>query len=205
MAASPGVQTILTKEQRRAHSMAFALTVLRLALAPVIILLAIVNAPGMLLAAVVLLAGVSDLFDGVILRGADVVGTQLRRLDSVADTVFYLAVATVALLRYRAVLDANALLIVIVLVLQVAGHALEVSRFGRTASYHAWSGRLWGWTIAIAFLVLFAFGETRVLTLALVCGLISQLENIAITLVLPEWHHDVKSVYHAARLRRAEN
>jgi len=37
-----------------------------------------------------------------------------------------------------------------------------------------------------------------------VFGIISNIEGIAIKLLLPSWKHDVPSVWHALRLRQAE-
>jgi CDP-diacylglycerol---glycerol-3-phosphate 3-phosphatidyltransferase len=47
------------------------------------------------------------------------------------------------------------------------------------------------------------FGVTGWLfTAMIIVGIIADAEVIAITLVLPEWVHDVPTVYHAWRLRR---
>jgi CDP-diacylglycerol--glycerol-3-phosphate 3-phosphatidyltransferase len=138
----------------------------------------------------------------MILRRAGVDEPELRRWDTIADTIFYMGAAAAAYISYPHVLWKNVVLIMIVMGAQVVGHILEVSRFGRAASYHAWSGRLWGWAIAIAFLGLFGLGSGVFLTAALVCGLISQLDNMAITLILPDWRNDVRSVVHALRIRQ---
>jgi CDP-diacylglycerol--glycerol-3-phosphate 3-phosphatidyltransferase len=39
------------------------------------------------------------------------------------------------------------------------------------------------------------------LSLAIAMGIIHTLEEIAMTLILPEWTHDVLSIVHALRLR----
>jgi phosphatidylserine synthase len=192
----------LIPSDERARSASFSLTALRLALGPTIVALAAARVPGPALAAVLLVAALSDIFDGIVLRRAGVDAPDLRRWDSIADTIFYLGAAAAAFLTHRDALWVNAPFIMIVMGTQAVGHILEVSRFGRAASYHAWSGRVWGWAIAIAFLGLFAFGSGLFLTVALVCGLVSQLDNMAITLILPELRSDVRSVVHALRIRR---
>ncbi len=152
-----------------------------------------------------LVAALSDLFDGMILRRAGIHAPDLRRWDTIADTIFYLGAAAAAFLIHPDAVWTNAILIMIVTGTQALGHILEVARFGRAASYHAWTGRVWGWAIAIAFLGLFALGSARFLTLALVCGILSQLDNIAITLILPEWRQDVRGVVHALRIRTGQS
>ncbi len=67
------------------------LTGLRALLAPVVVLLSI-YAPNPEAFAVCLIAAfVSDIFDGIIARRLNVATPALRRLDSVADTFFYVA------------------------------------------------------------------------------------------------------------------
>jgi CDP-diacylglycerol--glycerol-3-phosphate 3-phosphatidyltransferase len=49
---------------------------------------------------------------------------------------------------------------------------------------------------------LFGFGYGGLtLSLAIALGIIHTLEEIAMTLILPEWTHDVLSIVHALRLR----
>jgi phosphatidylglycerophosphate synthase len=69
------------------------LTVLRLLLAPVLVWLVYAGAPGVVFASVVLVAFVSDYFDGVIARRLGVASAELRHFDSRADLVFYATAA----------------------------------------------------------------------------------------------------------------
>ena len=50
-------------------------------------------------------------------------------------------------------------------------------------------------------LFLFAYGSTLFLPVAILIGLLAQCEVAAITWTLPAWHHDVRSVIHARRIR----
>src|SRR6478672_3777989 len=81
--------------QQRAlgRAAALSLTVTRLALGPVAVLLASQRADGRLLAAAVIIASLSDVYDGKIARRFGVDTPGLRRFDSIADTVFYIFVA----------------------------------------------------------------------------------------------------------------
>jgi hypothetical protein len=46
-------------------------------------------------------------------------------------------------------------------------------------------------------------GRDDYLVLAIVAGFISHADCLAITMVLPEWRHDVATVYDALAIRRA--
>src|SRR5262249_61514320 len=72
----------------------------------------------------VLIAFVTDIFDGVIARRLGIATAHLRRLDSAADSVFYLcALWAVWVLHPNIILD-NALLLVLLAVLECTRYAL---------------------------------------------------------------------------------
>jgi hypothetical protein len=50
--------------------------------------------------------------------------------------------------------------------------------------------------------VLFAAGSPALILPAMVVGLLSHIENAAITLVLPEWRYDVRSLFVAWQIRQ---
>jgi len=62
-------------------------------LAPVLVWLVYAGATGVVFAGVVLVAFVSDYFDGVIARRLGVASAELRHFDSRADLVFYATAA----------------------------------------------------------------------------------------------------------------
>jgi phosphatidylglycerophosphate synthase len=183
------------------YRLSLALTLLRLALAPALVVLARTGAPGLLLAAALVAGFVSDVLDGVVARRAGVVTPFLRRLDSSVDTVFYLGVAYAAWHRHPDELRALALPILIVIGAEVLNYALAYAKFRREASYHARSAKLWGLLLFLALLTLLAAGSGALLPVALAAGLLAEAETLAITLVLRGWRHDVPSVWNALRVR----
>jgi len=186
---------------RRGRRAALALTWFRLALAPVLVGIGVGRGAGWV-AAVVLAAGfLSDVFDGVVARHHGASTSDLRRLDSTVDTIFYLAVAFCA---WR--LDPEALrpylpFVGILIGTEVLNYVTAIVRLGREASYHALTARLFGLLLFIALFTLLATGSGALLPVAIAAGFLSHAENLAITLVLPEWRHDVPSVLHAWRIR----
>jgi len=191
--------------RRRGRQVALALTWLRVVLAVVFLWFGIDRRAGYVAAGLLLVGFLSDVFDGVVARHYAVATAGLRRFDSIADTYFYLAVVFCAWRFRPAVFQTYAVWIAVVLVTEVLHHVLPKIKYGRTTSYHAWSAKTWGAVLFAALALLLARGDGRLLPVAVVCGVIAHLENMAMTLVLPSWHHDVRSIVHAWRLRRETN
>jgi CDP-diacylglycerol--glycerol-3-phosphate 3-phosphatidyltransferase len=186
---------------RRGRRATLALTWFRLALAPVLVGMGVSRGAGRT-AALVLVAGfLSDVFDGVVARHHGASTSDLRRLDSTVDTVFYLAVAFCAWRLYPQALRPYLPLVVVLIGTEVLNYATAIVRLGREASYHARTARLFGLLLFVALCTLLATGSGALLPLAIAAGFLSHAENLAITFVLPEWRHDVPSVFHAWRLR----
>ena len=187
----------------RGRNTALALTWFRLALAPVLVGVG-VSRQGGRLAALVLVAGfLSDVFDGVVARRHGASTSDLRRLDSTVDTIFYLAVAYCAWRLHPDGLRPYLTLVAILIGTEVLNYVAAIVRLGREASYHARTARLFGLLLFVALCALLATGSGALLPLAIAAGFVSHAENLAITLVLPEWRHDVPSVLHAWRIRSA--
>jgi hypothetical protein len=75
-------------------------------------------------------------------------------------------------------------------------------KFGKPASYHSYLAKGWGLTMAVAVIASFAFHRLNPLIPAsLVMGLACNLEGIAMSLVLPAWHRDVKTLRAAWHFR----
>ena len=182
---------------------ALALTLLRLALAPVVVALGLPRRGGAVVAVLLVIGYLSDDFDGVVARRTGTATPILRRLDSMVDTVFYLGIATAAWMLHRGELRPLLPLMLLVIGTELATNALCWLRFRREASYHAWSARVFGLVLFAALLLLFAAESPALIVPAVVVGLISHAENAAITLTLPEWRYDVRSLFVAWQIRQS--
>ena len=187
------------------RSLPWILVWVRLSLAPVMLLLAWRWHAPMAFAGCLVLAFLSDVFDGVLARRWGVVTPALRRVDSVVDTLFCLAaLGAVWLHRPEAVRHAAPLLTAL-LALEGLRYLVDFGKFGREASYHMWSAKLWAVLLYTAFFMVLVRGqETGWITAALLLGIVSDLEGLAASLLLPQWRHDVPSVFHAWRQRDGE-
>lgn len=184
------------------RSLPLLLVLLRAALAPVLVLLALFYPSGVAFGACLVAALLSDYFDGVIARRLGVATVTLRRLDSAADSLFYIAAAfAVWHLQPEAILSRQGELMLLA-GLEVVRYVLDLAKFGREASYHMWSSKLWGLFLFAGFMSLLAFGADSIfVSLMVYIGIVADLEGIAISLALRRWQADVPTLVHAVRLR----
>ena len=182
----------------------WALVGSRLALAPTAVLFAWQRIQGLPMALVVLAALASDIYDGIIARKLGVASVALRRADSIVDTIFYLAAAWSAWIVAPYAVKSVAKLLIAVGVLEISRYILDYVKFRREASYHSYLAKVWGLALASALTMLLAFNISGgLLRTALWLGIVSDIEGLAISLLLPTWAHDVRSVVEAHRLRKA--
>jgi CDP-diacylglycerol--glycerol-3-phosphate 3-phosphatidyltransferase len=164
------------------------------------------DAPSLLFAGVVLLAFVSDYFDGVIARHLRVATPALRHFDSRADLVFYGTAAWTVWMRRPDVARSVAIPALVVIGLDVVRHVFDFAKFGRDVAYHAWSSKIWGLSLALALMLLLGFGITRPLVpIAVWLGIVAQVEGLLISVVLPRWTTDVPTIFRAIGLQKAAN
>lgn len=190
-----------------------ALTALRVALAPLLVLLARHGAgqppaddgatiAGVAYVACCVAALLSDVFDGVLARRWRVDGPAVRRLDSAADTLFYVAAAWSVWIARPDVVHDYARGAIVVVALELLRYAVDYLKFGREASYHAWSAKAWGLSLFAALVATMGFGHPRgFVDAAVLLGVVADLEGLAMSLVLPRWTHDVRGI--AAAMREA--
>lgn len=182
-----------------------ALIWLRCAIAPLLVWDAIVDGhTGRGFVILYVVAVLSDIFDGVIARRLGVSTASLRSADSWADRWLYVCVALAAWVAHKETILAFQVPLVTVLGLQGLWWIVNLVKYGKPACYHTYSAKLWGISLLVAAIALFGAGYGGItLWIAVLLGCVHTLEEIAMTLVLPTWHHDVLSIVHAIRLRHA--
>ena len=179
------------------------LTALRALLAPVVVFLAIYEPMPTAFGVCLVVAFLSDIFDGVIARRLGVATPGLRRLDSVADSIFYAAAVFAAWHLYPAAITDRSVPLGVLLLLELARYAFDFIKFGREASYHMWSSKLWGIALFAGFFELLALGRAGLaVSIAVYVGIIADLEGLAISIRLRQWQTDVPTILHALRLER---
>lgn len=151
-------------------------------------------------------AFLSDIFDGIIARRFGVSTAKLRQADSWADVCLYLCIAISLWLVNPEAIVAFSMPLSLVIFVQLIWWIVNLLKYGKPASYHTYSAKLWGITLFIATIALFGFNYAGLaLWLAIIVGIIHTVEEIAMTLILPHWTHDVLSILHALRLRQSSH
>ena len=179
----------------------------RAALGPVVVLLSVAHQPyaGAIIAALIVLALLSDIYDGLLARLWEIDTENLRRWDTRADTFFYFCVLIAVLLRNPTAILARWPIIAALLAAQAAQHLFSLYKYGRHASYHSVISKIWGLLMAAAMICLLGFDLDGWFTsFALGWGILCNLQGLAMSLLLPTWHRDVPSLCHAFRLRSNE-
>ena len=145
----------------------------------------------------------SDVYDGILARRWGTETAALRVADSAADTVFYLGVLSAVIARHWPVLRDRLTLLIVLLALEAARYLFDWIKFRRIASYHSYASKAWGALMAAATIALLCFDRAFwMVTLALVAGILCDLEGLAMSALLPQWTYNVKTLRRALALRR---
>ena len=155
----------------------------------------------------ILIAGLlSDIFDGIIARKQNTSTPTLRRLDSQTDMIFWLSAGFTSWFIWPDVIRANQQVVYILLGMEALCYLVSFLRFGKETCSHAYLSKFWGLTLLAAFIDLILNGQAGFLFyFCLMAGIISHLDRILITLILPKWQHDVPSAYHAWLIRKGKS
>jgi phosphatidylglycerophosphate synthase len=183
------------------RSIPTALTVFRLLSAPVLMVLAYMGRERFFLW-LAIAALLSDVLDGALARRLGASSETGRLLDSWADLLIALVSFAGATLLWPDTMREEAGFFALVLAVLVIPNAWGLLRFRRLLGYHTLSAKASGVFLAVATLMLF-IGITPIpFRVAAFVELAVAAEYIAISLMLPQWTTEMKSVWHAWRLRR---
>ena len=149
---------------------------------------------------------ISDILDGIIARKQNISSSTLRRLDSQTDMIFWLSIGLATWILYPQIISDNKIAIWIILLMEISVYLISLLKFKRETCTHAFLSKLWGITLLIAFTFLLGFNHAGFpFFLAIAMGLISHVDRILITLLLPKWTHDIPTAYHAYLIRKGKS
>ncbi|GAB5522156.1 MAG: hypothetical protein Roseis2KO_00280 [Roseivirga sp.] len=188
-------------------SIPVALIAFRLSLAPVILVLTYLfeHEAKTYILILMYLGLISDILDGIIARKQNLSSTRLRRMDSQTDMIFWLSIGIATWMLYPDLIHDNRIAIRVILSMEIACYVISLTWFKKETCTHAFLSKLWGITLLIAFTSLIGFNHAGwPFFLAITMGLISHVDRILITLILPHWTHDVPSTYHAWLIRKGK-
>jgi CDP-diacylglycerol--glycerol-3-phosphate 3-phosphatidyltransferase len=182
-----------------------SLILFRLTLAPIILGLVYFLKEDSRISVIILmyLGMLSDIFDGIIARRINIQTQTLRRLDSQTDMLFWLSIGISTWLLYPNLIRENKIPIITILAMEGMCYVISILKFKKETCTHSFSSKLFGITLLIAFTSLIGFNYAGFpFFLAITFGIISHIDRILITLILPKWTHDIPSFYHAYLIRK---
>ncbi len=188
------------------RSVPYILIACRFLAGPLFVALALISGLAARPACVSLLAlgVISDIFDGVIARRIGGVTDRLRTLDSRTDLVFWVCVTVGVLILHPVLIHSTWPMVAVLGAMELTTHAVSFGRFRREASPHHVLSKLFGlglWALLTQLILVGDGGWLKAPVFAL--GVASQLEALAIMLILPVWRADVRGVRHALDMRTA--
>ena len=181
----------------------WALIGLRAVACPLLVVGALRGWAGGWLGTIVVVALLSDIYDGILARRWGNETARLRVSDSVTDTFFYLGVLAALWIREPQVVQGNWQWFVALLGFETFRYGFDFWKFGKVASYHSYLSKLWGLVIVVAVVGVLSFGGLRwLIWVALVFGIVVNAEGLVMSLMLPRWKNDVKTLGRAWELRK---
>ncbi|MFL5765830.1 MAG: CDP-alcohol phosphatidyltransferase family protein [Bacteroidia bacterium] len=147
----------------------------------------------------------TDIFDGIIARKLNVSDEKLRRMDSLADQIFWICILVCTFFLHPYFFLSHKLMFTLLIGLEASTYAVSFLKFGKEVSTHAILSKIWTLSMLAFFIELIATGYSGpIFITCFLLGLISRLEIILILLVLKEWTTDVPSLRQAIRLRQGK-
>jgi CDP-diacylglycerol--glycerol-3-phosphate 3-phosphatidyltransferase len=174
----------------------FALTTLRLLLGPVALVCALTNVPRWIYLPILIIATLSDIYDGILARRFGVATPALRRYDSITDVIYYLFILTVAWRLCKPVIMQNWFLISLILFSEAACILVSFIRFGKYPATHSYLAKFYGLCLLATLIALLVFnaGSWTIIALTIV-ALITNSEIIAIHFIMNSPPVDVRSIF----------
>ncbi len=167
----------------------------RLALTVPAVLLGYFHITGGVYVVLMAAAALSDVYDGVLARKYGVETAWLRQWDSAADTIFFAGVVVGMFLAFPDLVRPYFWGIVAIPALEVIRYCFDFLKFGRGAAYHAISAKVFGALALTACISIMGFSCSEpFLKFAVIAGLISEVEGLAMSIMLKKWTYNVKHI-----------
>ncbi|MGV1098662.1 CDP-alcohol phosphatidyltransferase family protein [Thiovibrio sp. JS02] len=185
----------------RAFTIPNLLSILRVLIAPLLVLAALAgNRQAFLL--LFILSLLSDALDGFLARRLRQVSEWGARLDSLGDLATYLAAPLGVWLLWPELVRREQAFILLGLVGFLIPIILGFLKFGSLTSYHTWAAKTAAILLGLATPLLLLAGPAWPFRTAILLFLLAELEEMAITLGLEHWQANIPSLWHLRRQQR---
>ncbi len=181
-------------------TLANTLTASRLVTVPLLLLSAWWQRPGWF-AVLFGYALLSDLVDGSIARALGQASPLGARLDSIADAAVYLTAPVAALYLYPRLREREWVTVIVIALSYVVPIAVGYVKYKRLTAYHTLAARTAAMVLGVAALLFMMLGITWPVRVGAAVLVLSAIEEIALTAVLPDWRPNVRTIAHALRIR----
>lgn len=179
------------------------ITLLRLLLAPVMVMVAYAHGDARLVLGLMAFCFCTDLIDGALARWLRSTSPSSARLDSIADFTFYLCIPIAGWLVWPALVAEQAPWFVAGIASVVLPAGVGLAKFRQASGYHVWLAKLAAGSLAVGVLLLFGFQIALPFHAAVIIATIAAVEEIAITLVLDRPRADVRGLWQVLAERQA--
>ncbi|MFN8643410.1 MAG: CDP-alcohol phosphatidyltransferase family protein [Candidatus Binatia bacterium] len=176
------------------------LSLFRVVAAPVLLWLGWTGRPNAFLA-LVGASFLSDVLDGWLARRLGQVSARGARLDTVGDFVSYLAIPLAGWWLWADRLRPELPVLAVLALSYASPIAVGFLKYRRLTSHRTWAGRLSAWLLGAGALLLIAGVSPWPFRLAVAVVVLADIEEIAITALLPAGARGGPSLYHVLRAR----
>ena len=142
----------------------------------------------------------TDAADGFIARKLHAESKLGSTLDSRGDLAVALSLPIGAFLLWPVMMRGIIPYIVAALCAYLAPTIVGVLRYGRLPSFHTWGAKTMAVVVGLAMLVMFITQNTLWFRLCVPLILLESAEELVMIAVLPKWHPNVPSLWHALKL-----
>ena len=146
----------------------------------------------------------TDAVDGFLARRLHAESKRGATLDSRGDMAVALSLPIGAFLLWPAMMRSLIPYIVVALVAYLAPIIAGEIRYRRLPSFHTWGAKLCAINAGLALLVLFVTQNSLWFRICIPLLVLESIEELIMIAILPRWHPDVPSLWHALRLRRGD-
>lgn len=180
------------------------LSIMRLALTPFLILAAW-NGHRPLFLTLFAAALVSDAADGYLARRLGQTSALGAKLDSWGDCALYCVTPPALWWLWPEIISRERLFVIAAVIAFMLPIAIGLVKYRKLTSYHTIGAKIAAVLLGVSVPLLLLGGPAWPFRLAVLALVIAELEEIAITLLLPEWQSNVLSIRHARQQSPAQS
>lgn len=143
----------------------------------------------------------SDILDGIIARALDQTSKLGAKLDSYGDIVTYLSTPLAVWWLWPDIIKEEIVYIIAAIVIYILPAFFSLAKFRQLASYHTWTAKVSAVLMSAGVVILLGFENPLLFHIAVYFLAIQAVENIAITLILPQPKNNVRTFWHVYKNR----